>query len=197
MPRTTMLRSRQPTMPPSSAKLTYDDFLHFPDDGLRHELIDGVHYVTPSPATVHQRLVGRLHVALYTYLEARGRGEVFTAPFDVVLSIHDVVEPDLLVILSDQAEILTDANVRGAPAIVIEIASPSTRRRDEGIKRKLYERVGVQEYWFVDPARRSVTVWQRPGGSSRADAPRTLAAGDQLTTALLPGFSLSLAKLFR
>jgi Uma2 family endonuclease len=184
-------------MNPSSAKLTYDDYLRFPDDGLRHELIGGVHYVTPSPATVHQRLVGRMHHALYGYLEARGLGEVFTAPFDVVLSVHDVVEPDLLVVLSDQHEILTEANVRGAPAIVIEIASPTTRRRDEGMKRALYERARVQEYWFVDPDARSVTVRRRTAGETLARAQTTLGLEAVLTTPLLPGFSLALAKLFR
>ena len=71
--------------------------MQFPEDGLRHELIDGVHYVTPSPAVVHQRLVGRLHGALFEYFEARQAGEVFVAPLDIVLSPHDVVEPDLFV----------------------------------------------------------------------------------------------------
>jgi Uma2 family endonuclease len=92
----TMLKSAQLVMNPTSAKLTYDDFVRFPDDGLRHELIGGVHYVTPSPVTVHQRLVGRLHVALYRYFEGRGSGEVFVGPFDVVFSNHDVVEPDVM-----------------------------------------------------------------------------------------------------
>ena len=77
-------------MRPTPAKLTYDDFVNFPDDGQRHELIDGEHYVTPSPATVHQRLVGRLYLALGNWLQRRPIGEVFLAPFDVVLSQHDV-----------------------------------------------------------------------------------------------------------
>ena len=184
-------------MKPTPAKLTYEDFLRFPDDGLRHELIDGEHYVTPSPATVHQRLVSRLHGAFFVYFQAHSVGEVFTAPFDVVLSTHDVVEPDLLVILADQAEIVNDANVRGAPAIVIEIASPSTRRRDEGIKKNLYDRAGVREYWMVDPVSRTIAVRAQPEGRSEAIAARLLAADDVLTTPLLPGFALPLSELFR
>ncbi len=124
-------------------KLTYSDFVR-PRDGLRHELIDGVHYVTPSPAVVHQRLVGRLHGALFKYFEARQFGEVFVAPLDIVLSPHDVVEPDLLVVLADQSDILTPLNIRGAPAIVIEVLSPGTGARDHGIKRNLYSQAGVQ-----------------------------------------------------
>jgi hypothetical protein len=89
-------------------RLTYGDFLLFPDDGKRHEIIDGEHYATPSPNTRHQDLVERLHLALGAFLKARPRtGRVFLAPFDVVLSFHDVVEPDLLLIAGDQAEILT------------------------------------------------------------------------------------------
>jgi Uma2 family endonuclease len=65
-------------------KLTYDDFLLFPDDGQRHELIDGEHFVTPSPSTPHQRIVGNLHFALRRYLVEQPIGEVFLAPFDVV-----------------------------------------------------------------------------------------------------------------
>src|SRR5687767_523991 len=119
----------------AARKLTYDDFLHFPDDGRRHELIDGVHYVTPSPATVHQRLLGRLYGALHVYLQDHPVGEAFLSPLDILLSPHDVVEPDLFVVMQEQAAIVTEPNVIGAPAIVVEILSPATRRRDVGIKR--------------------------------------------------------------
>src|SRR6185503_4736947 len=91
-----------------SVKLTYDDFLLFPDDGQRHELIDGEHYVTPSPSRVHQRIVGNLHFALRSYLEAHPIGEIFLAPFDVVFSDFDVVEPDLLYVSNERRrDILT------------------------------------------------------------------------------------------
>ena len=104
-------------------------------------------------------------IAVGTHLNATGVGEIFAAPFDVVLSSHDVVDPDLLVILKSQFDILTNTHVRGAPAIVVEILSPGTRRRDEGIKRALYERVGVQEYWLVDLRSRSIEIWA-PGEST-------------------------------
>ena len=87
---------RPPATP--SVKFTYDDFLHFPDDGKRHEIIDGEHYVTPSPNTKHQVIVGNHHVLLATYLKAHTIGAVVLAPFDVVFSNLDVVEPDLLYI---------------------------------------------------------------------------------------------------
>ena len=118
-------------------KLTYDDFLLFPDDGKRHELIDGEHYVTPSPNTKHQRVSGNLHFFIRSWLEDHPLGQVFYAPFDVVFSRFDVVEPDLLYLSNERvAEVVTAQHVTGAPDIIIEIGSPGTRRRDETIKRR-------------------------------------------------------------
>jgi Uma2 family endonuclease len=187
---------RKDMAPTASPKLTYDDFLSFPDDGQRHELIDGEHYVTPSPATVHQRLVRELLVSLNAHLKATRTGEVFAAPFDVVLSYHDVVEPDLLVVLADQVDIVTDQHVRGAPALVVEILSPGTKRRDLGIKGRAYERWGVREYWLVDPDRRAVTIRRRDRTDALTDAGTLAAEGGVLTSPLLPGFSLLIAELF-
>ena len=179
-------------------RLTYEDFVRFPDDGMRHELIDGVHYVTPCPVTRHQQLVGRLHLAIGTYLEKQPEiGHAFLAPFDVVFSRWDVVEPDLLVVAADQLEILTDVNIQGAPALVIEILSPGTRTRELGIKRQLFDRGGVREYWAVDPKAEDLTVYRRlpDGGLARVSQLRASETAT-LSTPLLPGFSLSLAKLF-
>jgi Uma2 family endonuclease len=185
-------------LPALANRLTYDDFVNFPDDGLRHELIDGVHYVTPSPVIRHQRVSRDLLVALDTFLKSTDLGEVFSAPLDVVFSYYDVVEPDLLVVLADQSEIVTDKHVSGAPAIVIEILSPGTRRRDEGIKRQLYERCGVREYWIVDADRDLISI-ERPNeaGPLVPVGQLTASQGNHVVTPLLPGFSLSLSTLFR
>jgi Uma2 family endonuclease len=188
-------------MPPTyspDARLTYNDFVLLPDDGLRHEIIDGVHYVTPSPTRRHQRISRRLCFALDSYLrEHPSAGEVFYAPFDVVISNWDVVEPDLLVIAGDQEAILTESNVQGAPALVIEILSPGTRTRDEQIKRRLFERSGVREYWLVDPLRNRITVNRRAADGSFPNVDELTAADRAaLTTPLLPGFVLDLAPLF-
>ena len=180
-----------------STKLTYEDFLHFPDDGRRHELIDGEHYVTPSPNTRHQRLVARLFDAIYGHLKVSLDGEVFLAPFDVVISNFDVVEPDLLFVAADQSAILTDKHVRGAPALVIEILSPGTRKTDELTKRRLYERAGVREYWIVDPELEVVKVFRREAQGLSRVAELSRQAGDNLTTPLLPGLAISLPALFQ
>src|SRR5262245_41569663 len=142
-------------------KLTYDDYVRFPDDGMRHELIDGEHHVTPSPNLGHQRIAMRLTMAIGNWLAAHPVGELFFAPFDVVFTQFDVVEPDLLYVSSERAgELLTEQYARGAD-LVIEIGSPSTRRRDETLKVALYERAGVSEYWFVDPKQNVIRVYRR------------------------------------
>jgi len=183
---------------PRGVKLTYDDFVLFPDDGLRHELIDGEHYVTPSPNTKHQQILFNLTLQLGKWLEEHPTGRIFFAPFDVVFSHVDVVEPDLLYMSNARAaDILTLANVQGVPELVVEIGSPGTRKRDETVKRALYERAGVSEYWVVDPELEVVRVYRRDG--ERFARPHELAmeAGDLLTTSLLPGLELPLPEIFR
>ena len=183
--------------PTEGVKLTYDDFLLFPDDGKRHELIDGEHYVTPSPNTRHQRISGKLHLALQVHLQAHPLGEVFYAPLDIVLSQHDVVEPDLFYLSHERAAaVLTAQNARGAPELVVEIASTSTRRRDETIKRRLYERDGVSEYWLVDPERDSIRVYRREGDRFGRAVELTSERADVLTTPLLPGLEIVLTGIF-
>ena len=181
-----------------AVRLTYDDFVHFPDDGKRHELIDGEHYVTPSPNIRHQRILGNLHLLIGNWLEAHPIGQAFMAPLDVVLSNHDVVEPDLLYLSNERAaQAMTPANIRGVPELVVEIASKGTRRRDETIKRRLYERVGVEEYWVVDPAIDVVRVYRQENAGPRRPIELSRETSDVLTTPLLPGLQLPLARIFR
>jgi len=183
----------------SSARLTYYDLVRmFPDeDGVRRELIDGELFVTPSPFTRHQRLVRRLAISLGNHLDANPtQGELFFSALDVVMTPSDVVEPDLFVVLADQSEILTDKNVQGAPGLLIEVLSRGTRKRDETLKKNLFDREGVREYWLVDPERNQIAVHRRAAGGSFMPG-TTLDASDTLTTSLLPGCSLALGKLFR
>jgi Uma2 family endonuclease len=184
------------TVAQSAPKLTYDDLALFPDDGKRHELIDGVHFVTPAPNTRHQRIVIHLAVALETFARAHGLGKVFVAPYDVVFSRHDVVEPDLIFVSAARAAVLTAAHAAGAPDLVIEILSPSTRRRDEMLKRDLYEARGVAEYWLIDPEAETVKVLRREEERFGRARLLSLRDGDLLETALLPGLELPLATVF-
>ena len=182
----------------SGVKLTYDDFVLFPDDGQRHELIDGEHYVTPSPNIRHQTIVGTLHFLIRAHLEVHPIGRVFVAPLDVVFSHFDVVEPDILYLSNERAaDVITPQHVRGAPELAVEIGSPGTRKRDETIKRRLYERSGVSEYWVVDPEVDLVRVYRRGGEGFGRAVELSREAGDVLSTPLLPGLEMPLARIFR
>lgn len=174
------------------AVLTYADLAAFPDDGLRRELLDGELIVSPSPQLRHQRLSMRLSAAFFNYIQAHGGGEIFHAPTDVVFSDVNVVEPDLLFIADSQLEILTEKNVQGAPALVIEIVSDS--RMDRVRKREIYARFGVADYWIVDPEADRIEVYHLTG--DRYDKPEIFEPGEHLTYAHLPGFQLDLAALF-
>lgn len=179
------------------AKLTYADLCAMPEDRLRHELIDGVHYVSPSASERHQRIVVEILAALHRYLSEHPSGRVYVSPLDVVLSDHDVVEPDVLYLTKAQAATQTGIHLHGAPALAVEVLSPGSRTMDLDLKRRVYDRFGVQEYWIVDPTRDAITVHRRSaGGPLTVAAELTRAAGDSLSTPLLPGFSCPLAVVF-
>jgi Uma2 family endonuclease len=179
---------------------TYRDLAALPDDCLRHELIDGEHVVTPSPATNHQLIASRLLVNLSNYVERTGMGQVLSAPFDVKLSLITVLVPDLVYFTAERfARVVNKKHATAAPDLVIEILSPGTRRRDLGAKRAVYDREGVVEYWMVDPDARRVTVLRRPMPTSGLTSTTTLAAtaGATITSPLFPGLALPLSDLFR
>jgi len=174
----------------TATKLTYEDYVLMPDDGQRHELIDGELFVVPAPNHPHQRTVVRLAHLLASWLDAHRGGEVIVAPFDVILSPTDVVQPDLLFVSDRNAQRIERRGVVGAPDLVVEILSNSNRRRDEVTKRALYERFGVPEYWLIDPDERTVTVLRL------SDGRYSVVEGETLTSPLLPGLEISLTSIF-
>jgi Uma2 family endonuclease len=147
----------------TGSRLTYDDYLAFPEDGRSHEIIAGVHYVSAAPFLDHQRISRHILFQLYSQVELPGHGEVFNAPTAVQISEHDVVEPDLLVVLAARDSYLTERSVAGPPDLIVEILSPSTRHKDRELKLDLYQRAGVDEYWIVDPAARHIVKHVRRG----------------------------------
>jgi len=179
-------------------KLTYEDYVLLPEDGRRHEIIDGEHYVSPAPFLSHQRLAFRLTLSVGGFIETNRLGLFFFAPADVLLSLYDVVQPDLFFISNERAAIAREKNVQGAPDLVIEILSKGTRRLDERIKLEAYERCGVQEYWLFDRFRKGAQIWERmDDGGFRLRPFLSAAARDVLTSPLLPEFELPLAEIFQ
>jgi Uma2 family endonuclease len=126
-----------------------------PDDGRRHELIDGALIVTPAPSPRHQVVVARLLILLAEACPPTLR--VLTAPLDVVLGPDTVVEPDVLVAPRDA---FTERDLPGPPLLAVEVLSPTTRHLDLQLKRARYEAAGCPGYWVVDPDVPALTAWQ-------------------------------------
>jgi len=137
-------------------RLTYQQYVLFPDDGNRHEIINGDHYMSSAPTTYHQTVSKRLQYELYTKIELAGHGQVFNAPIDVQFSPYDVVQPDLVALYANSRARITPVKILGPPELIVEILSPSTANHDLDLKRSLYERNGVGEYWIVDPHDNSI-----------------------------------------
>src|SRR5262245_10741234 len=119
----------------SSVKLGYAHYVCFPDDGRRHEIIDGAHFVNPAPSTYHQTVSKRLQFQLYSQIERAGLGEVFNVPIDVQLSEHDIVQPDLVVVLKAKKTIITPTKIKGVPDLIVEIISVSSADNDRTLKK--------------------------------------------------------------
>ena len=146
-------------MPTANLVTTIEELLALPDDGLRHELLDGEHVVTPAPALLHQLILRELAHSLETALRRHDQLELFWSPADVRLNPQTLVQPDLFVIRSDPTERPTDWSEIGTPLMAIEILSPSTAARDRGKKRRIYLEAGIEEYWIVDLDARLVERW--------------------------------------
>ncbi len=139
--------------------LTVEDYMALPADGKRYELLEGELVVVPSPNTAHQRIVGNLYLLLRQHVQRNALGEVFTAPYDIVLGHRVVAQPDLVFVSQENAEIILPAHVRGVPDLVVEVVSPSSAKRDLLQKRRIYARYGVPNYWVVDPDDREVVAF--------------------------------------
>jgi len=183
-----------PAPVPATYRLTFEDWLRFPDDGKLYEIIGGELFVGPSPSWRHQLIGTELLFRLRTFLGSGSRGRVAAAPAGVRLSDEDVVEPDLVVILAEHRERIDESSVAGTPDLVVEILSPGTAGRDLRVKRALYERSGIPEYWIVDPAAETIQVLALAEGAYREAG---LYRSDQtLTSPLLPGLEIQLAQIF-
>ncbi len=185
---------------PKNDMCTYGDYLTWSDDK-RWEIIDGeVFAMTPAPTPIHQEILSNLHALLWNFL--RGKPcKVYPAPFDVRLpngkeadeKIRTVVQPDILVICDEKK--IDARGIRCAPDIVVEILSSSTASRDHILKRRLYEKHHVKEYWVIDPANRIAFLYRLTSSGVFGNV-ETLNDEDTLTTPVLPGLTIDLKEVF-
>ena len=174
-------------------KFTVNDYMTAPPDK-RYQLLDGEMIMAPSPTERHQRISAELFLAIRQFVAQHGLGRVWYAPLDVVLSEYDVAQPDILFVSNGRAGIITEANIQGAPDLVVEILSPTTAEYDQGYKRTLYGRAGVREYWIVDPEAETVQVLALGEGGLIPHL--SYHRGDNLTSPLLAGMDIALAGIF-
>ena len=175
-------------------KFTYEDYRNTPADK-RYELLNGELILAPAPRLPRQRVGMALGTRLHMFVNERGLGEVFAAPCDVLLSDTDVVQPDLLFVSRERRDILLGGdNIRGAPDLVIEILSPSTSGLDRTLKRRLYAKHGVREYWLVDPGAKTVAILLT--GQDAFDVVGTYGEGQIVTSPTLQGFTFNLDEIF-
>ena len=179
--------------PTQRGRYTYADYLLTPDD-VRYELIEGELTMAAAPSIAHQRVVRNFAVRMSPFVDANGLGEIFMAPTDVYFSDTNVLEPDLLFVSTARAHIITEANIQGAPDLVIEIASPSTEDLDRGVKEEIYALFGVLEYWRAYPLTKTVEALRLQDG--RFVTIGSYGLGDTLTTPLLPGLAINLDEIF-
>lgn len=174
-------------------KCTYDEYAAMSDEK-RYELIEGELYMVPSPDFYHQSISRNLLTALWKFVREHNLGIVLDAPFDVVLSETDVLQPDILFVSKERMGQMTDKNLRGAPDLVIEILSSSTRERDRLVKKRLYMEYGVKEFWIVAPDKRTVEilVLKETGFETFG----IFFLEDELTSPLLKDFRLQLKEVF-
>jgi Uma2 family endonuclease len=133
-----------------------------PNDGNRYEVIDGVLYMTTAPSTYHQYITKQIARVLLAQIDDGGVGETLWAPVGVIMSGCDPVQPDLVVVRTTDRSMFQNRRIRGVPALIVEILSPSNPDQDLGVKRTAYARAGVPEYWIVRPAERDVLICSQP-----------------------------------
>jgi Uma2 family endonuclease len=178
----------------ANVRFTYSDYLQLPEDN-RYEILDGELCVVPAPHTRHQRVSRDLLAALIRHVEDMDLGEILHAPYDVVLSPENVIQPDILFVSKERLGIIGAANICAAPDLVVEILSPGTRGKDIEVKSKIYARFGAREYWLVDPDARTVEVlvWSEAGYTSAG----VYGSADRLSSPLLPKLDLPLFRIFK
>ena len=176
-------------------QLLAEDIWDTPDDENRYEVIDGELYVTPPPSLAHQHVVTVLSRRLGSFIEEHRLGALFVAPIGVILERGIGVQPDIVFVSRERSGILSERGLEGAPTLAVEVLSPSTSRRDRGIKMRRYAAAGVEHYWMIDPRIRTLEAYEL--GSDGYVPIATLGGDESFRPTLFPGLAIMLSDLWR
>ncbi len=175
-------------------QVTYEMYAAMPDDGQRYEIVDGsLEMMTPGPSVPHQSVSGELGFILKQ--SCKSEYLIFHAPIDVILSEITVLQPDILMIHRSRQSIVTERGIEGPPDLVVEVISPSSRKRDKVIKLHTYAKHGVREYWIVDPATRTLEQYKL-AMEGHYELHSLFEEEDRVTSDHLPCVSFAVGELF-
>lgn len=176
------------------ASWSYARWSRLPDDGNRYEIIDGVLYMTTAPSFFHQWVIRQIVRLLLAHIDDAGIGITTWAPIGLLMPGCDPVQPDIVVIRSEDRGMIYDRRINGVPALIVEVLSPGTAEKDTTIKRAAYARAGLPEYWIVRPTERDVLVLSQPD-PGLGNYLHTVACTNELTSPTLP-LRAAVASLF-
>ncbi|RRJ94558.1 Uma2 family endonuclease [Opitutaceae bacterium TAV4] len=174
--------------------ITRHDYEQIPFGAPNYQLIEGDLIMAPSPSVFHQDISGNLYYLIRHHLRTHPIGTVFMAPLDVFLSDINVYQPDLLFIRKQNASIIKEHGIEGAPDLVVEILSKTSTKYDLGIKRSVYARTGVEEMWAIDPTRRTLAIYRFDESAETPVA--THRTTQTFTSTIIPGLSIALKDVF-
>lgn len=177
--------------------LTIADLAAMPEDENRYELFEGELFVSRAPSLSHQRILGNLYFLLRTYLDQNPIGEFLLTPGVIFDELNSAI-PDAVFLTNSQLEHLgSDPHIHEAPTLAIEILSPGKEnlRRDREVKRQVYGKYGIQEYWIADPEGRSLEIYRLENRIFKLVA--TVADEDEVSSPLLPGFQCIVHQIFK
>ena len=181
-------------MATAAPPVTVEDYKVLPETGPRYQLVEGSLRMAPAPSRYHQDISRNIGFVIHQWIEAGGGGRIYYAPFDVYLDDTNVFQPDLVYVSGENMGILTDAGAEGAPDLIIEILSPSTREIDLGPKKKVFARHGVEEMWIVDPEPKTIDQFLL---SQDPEKPaQQLTESDQFASEMLPGLTIDCPTVF-
>ena len=175
----------------SKKRYTYQDYLEMPDDGNRYEIINGELIMPPAPNTIHQKVALKIEYELLKFNDKETKGELFHAPYDVVMSDMNVVQPDILFVSTARHDIVGQEYIEGAPDLVVEVLSPSNWLYDRSEKFRAYRDAGVGEYWIVDPRADTLEVFVHEAEASDYVLLNKFKMGDVVTLHVLSGFEVA------
>lgn len=176
--------------------LTVREFLELDifEPGYFYELINGEIVKRASPDTDHQNASSNLLRIFFRHVPEKMVGRIFHAPYDVYLDEENFVQPDIIFVSAAKAHIIQRGGIEGTPDLLVEILSPGTYKIDRGDKLKIYQRLGVSEYWIVDPRSRTIEVHVLKDGVY--DLAFLGEEGGEVESVVLAGLKIKVAEVF-